>query len=262
MGIPVESYERRDLRRSLLYAEAVPAVPPPPLHVCEHCSLCHIRLLRATLTVVGGTCGILLLRTDSSGANPCSLHLANYPSKSPHTTNRMTKRSAPTDNIQLLSVLPFCFCGAVELYGILGNIWGKMYTQRFMSIFSENTTVPSPIPTHHPPISQTAFFAHMPFEPPACERGHGPDYGKAGSGEGKSECLVLAQKAELFTEPKRRQPGTAASGSSLPSLYTTYVRVRVSAGKAARALPPSSVCHLSVPTSRTHKAACTFFPLS
>ena len=41
----------------------------------------------------------------------------------------------------------------------------------------------------------------MPFEPPACERGHDTDYGKAGSGEEKSECLVLAQKAELFTEP-------------------------------------------------------------
>ena len=31
----------------------------------------------------------------------------------------------------------------------------------------------------HPPISQTAFYAHMPFEPPACERGHDTDYGKS-----------------------------------------------------------------------------------
>ena len=135
--------------------------------------------------------------------------------------------------------LPFCFCGAVELYGILGKIWGKMYAQRFMSIFSENTTVPSPIPTHRPPISQTAFFAHMPLNRRPVSKDMAQTAEKAGSGEGKSECLVLAQKAELFTEPKRRQPGTATSGSSLLSLYTTYVRVRASAGKAAWALPPS-----------------------
>ena len=53
-----------------LYTEAVPAVPPPPLHVREYCSFCPIRLLHATLTVVVGTCGTLLLHTDSSDANP------------------------------------------------------------------------------------------------------------------------------------------------------------------------------------------------
>ena len=97
--------------------------------------------------------------------------------------------------------LPFCFCGAVELYGILGKIWGKMYAQRFMSIFSENTTVPSPIPTHRPPISQTAFFAHMPLNRRPVSKDMAQTAEKAGSGEEKSECLVLAQKAELFTEP-------------------------------------------------------------
>ena len=62
--------KRRDLRRNILCAEAVPFVPPPSPLVREYCSLCPIRLLRATLTVVGGTCGILLLHTEKSDTNP------------------------------------------------------------------------------------------------------------------------------------------------------------------------------------------------
>ena len=38
---------------------------------------------------------------------------------------------------------------------------------------------------------------------------------KAGSGEEKSECLVLAQKAELFTEPEGVSREPLLSGSSL-----------------------------------------------
>ena len=48
-------------------------------------------------------------------------------------------------------------------------------------------------------------------------------------------------KEQAFSNDVRRQPRTAMCGSSLPPLYTTYVRVRASAGKAAWALPPSSV---------------------
>ena len=40
--------------------------------------------------------------------------------------------------------------------------------------------------------AQTAVYAHMPFEPPACERGHGTDYRKAGSGkDDKAVALCL-----------------------------------------------------------------------
>ena len=66
------------MRRSMLYAEAVPVVPPPPPHVREYCSTCPIRLLRTTLTVVVGTCGTLLLRTEKSNANPCLSYLSDH----------------------------------------------------------------------------------------------------------------------------------------------------------------------------------------
>ena len=78
----------------------------------------------------------------------------------------------------------------------------------------------------------------MLFEPPACERGHDTDYGKAGSGEEKSECLVLAQKAKLFTEPEGvcREPLQAVPPCFHYISHITNVRVRASADKATWAL--------------------------
>ena len=93
----------------------------------------------------------------------------------------------------------------------------------------------------NPPIPQTAFYAHMPFEPPACERGHGTDCGKGRERKWKKPASCACTKEQAFSSDERRQPGTAKSGSSLLSLYTTYVRERASAGKGACALPPSSV---------------------
>ena len=93
----------------------------------------------------------------------------------------------------------------------------------------------------NPPIPQTALYAPMPFEPPACERGHGTDCGKSRERKWKKPASCACTKEQAFSSDERRQPGTAKSGSSLLSLYTTYVRERASAGKGACALPPSSV---------------------
>ena len=68
---------------------------------------------------------------------------------------------------------------------------------------------------------------------------------RQGAGKTIKRSPCACTEGEAFRLTVRRQPGTAASGSSLLSLYTTYVRVRASAGKAAWALPPSSVCHHS-----------------
>ena len=107
-----------------------------------------IRLLRATLTVVVGTCGTLLLRTEKSNANPCLSYLSDH-----------------------------------------------IRYQRFGIIQHQSPGCHNPIscqPNYIFLSLQTAFHAHMPFDPPACERGHGTDYGKAESGkDDKAAALCL-----------------------------------------------------------------------
>src|SRR5699024_11560801 len=78
--------------------------------------------------------------------------------------------------------------------------------------------------SHRPPISQTAFFAHMPLNRRPVSKDMAQTAEKAGSGEGKSECLVLAQKAELFTEPKRRQDrkSTRLNSSHVSISYAVF----------------------------------------
>ena len=177
------------MRRSMLYAEAVPVVPPPPPLVREYCSICPIRLLRATLTVVVGTCGTMLLHTEKSNANPCLSYLSDH-----------------------------------------------IRYQRFGIIQHQSPECHNPIscqPNYIFLSPQTAFHAHMPFEPPACERGHGINYSKRQGRNWKRPASCACTKEQTFSNEVRRQPGTATSGSSLLSLYTTYVRVRASAGKAA-----------------------------
>ena len=107
---------------------------PPPPHVREYCSICPIRLLRATLTVVVGTCGTMLLHTEKSNANPCLSYLSDH-----------------------------------------------IRDQRFGIIQHQSPECHNPIscqPNYIFLSPQTAFHAHMPFEPPACERGHGINYSK------------------------------------------------------------------------------------
>ena len=117
-------------------------------------SLFPTRLLRATFTVVVGTCGTMLLRTDSSGANPCLSYLS--------------------DHIRY------------QRFGIIQHQSPECHNSISCQL---NYIFLSP---------QTAFFAPVPFEPPACERGHDTDYGKAGGGIGKSLPPVLAQRSRHF----------------------------------------------------------------
>ena len=81
----------------------------------------------------------------------------------------------------------------------------------------------------------------MSFGPPACEGGHDTNYGKSRERNWKKPASCACTKEQAFSNDVRRQPGTAISGSSLLSLYPTYVQVRASAGKAVWALLPSSV---------------------
>ena len=64
---------------------------------------------------------------------------------------------------------------------------------------------------------------------------------RQGAGKTIKRSPCACTEGEAFRLTVRRQPGTAISGSSLLSLYPIYVRVRVSAGKAAWAPLPSSV---------------------
>ena len=64
---------------------------------------------------------------------------------------------------------------------------------------------------------------------------------RQGAGKTIKRPPCACTEGEAFRLTVRRQPGTAVSGSPLLSLYTSYVRVRASARKAAWALPPSSV---------------------
>ena len=73
--------------------------------------------------------------------------------------------------------------------------------------------------TQHPPNPQTAFHAHMPFEPPACERGHDTDYGKAGSGEEKANALCLHKRLSFL--PNRKASAVNRCKRFLPA-FTIY----------------------------------------
>ena len=102
------------------------------------------------------------------------------------------------------------------------------------------TTTPSPAPTHHPPSSQTAFSRTCPLSRRPVSEDMAQTMERQGAGKTIKRPPCACTESEAFRLTVRRQPGIAASGSSLPPLYTTYVRVRASAGKAAWALPPSS----------------------
>ena len=67
---------------------------------------------------------------------------------------------------------------------------------------------------------------------------------RQGAGKTIKRPPCACTEGEAFRLTVRRQPGTAISGFSLLSLYTTNVRVRVSADKAVWALPPSFTGHL------------------
>ena len=92
---------------------------------------------------------------------------------------------------------------------------------------------------HRPATSQTAYYAPISFGHRPVKEDMTQTMEKQGAGKTIKRLPCACTEGEAFRLTVRRQPGTAISGSSLLSLYTTYVRVRVSAGKAAWALPPS-----------------------
>ena len=89
-------------------------------------------------------------------------------------------------------------------------------------------------------FSDGVLCAHI-LRAPACEGGHNMRFGKKGrDGRVKSECLVLAQQAELFTEPEgvSREPLAVPPAQIVKQMMS---ELRASVDEAVCALPPSSV---------------------
>ena len=197
MGIPVESYDRRDLRFLSRYKKRCRCRLPSSASRPRILSLFPTKLLRATLTVIGGTCGTMLLHTEKSNANPCLSYLS--------------------DHIQY------------QRFGIIQHQSPECHN----SISFQQTTS-SYLPRRR--FSRTCPLNRRPVSEDMAQTME-----RQGAGKTIKRSPCACTEGEAFRLTVRRQPGTAASGSSLLSLYTTYVRVRASAGKAAWVPPPSSV---------------------